>query len=42
MATDGRLDAAAFGRLMADLAAAWNGGDAQVRTCTPFVIACTL
>jgi hypothetical protein len=29
MATDGRLDGAAFGRLMEGLAAAWNGGDAD-------------
>ena len=29
MATDRRLDAEAFGRLMADLAAAWNAGDAD-------------
>jgi hypothetical protein len=29
MATDGRLDTQAFGRLMASLAAAWNAGDAD-------------
>ncbi len=29
MAKDGRLDAAAFGRLMTALAAAWNAGDAD-------------
>ena len=29
MTNDGRLDAAAFGRLMDGLAAAWNAGDAD-------------
>ena len=29
MAANGRLDSAAFGRLMTDLAAAWNSGDAE-------------
>jgi len=29
MATNGRLDTAAFGRLMTDLASAWNAGDAE-------------
>jgi hypothetical protein len=29
MATDGRLDAEAFGRLLAGLAAAWNAGNAD-------------
>jgi len=29
LTNDGRLDAAAFGRLMDGLAAAWNAGDAD-------------